>query len=111
MVLRDHNGMIIFSAWVLYCFVKSAAIGEALACPEGLKMALTCSSGNPILEIHCTSILDSFETPKLDTFEVVLIVKEFYLIEPSDRQVIMNKLSRRRNVVDQELYQLGCRGL
>jgi hypothetical protein len=51
-VIRDHHGLIVFSAWNFIPHCQSVAVGEAIACLEVPKMVLAISSNNLlILEI------------------------------------------------------------
>ena len=36
-ILRDHNGQILCLAWDVIAHCQTAAMGEAIACLEGLK--------------------------------------------------------------------------
>jgi hypothetical protein len=44
-VLRDHMGNILLSAWDVITHCQSAAMGEAIACLEGLKLGIANYSG------------------------------------------------------------------
>jgi hypothetical protein len=65
-VIRDHNGNIIYSAWAVIEHCQTAAMGEAIACMEGLKLALACSNTDIIIETDCASILESFKEGSYD---------------------------------------------
>ena len=106
MVIRDHNGNVLLSAWDVITHCQSAVFGEAIACLEGLKLALA-NYNFIITETDCASILDSFKVDSLDRSEVCLIAKEFNLLKPPDRQIIISKVNRRWNKVAHGLCQLS----
>jgi hypothetical protein len=86
---------------------QSASEGEAIACLEGLKLALANSDSNIIIETYCTYILDSFMEGSPDQSEVCLIAKEFNYMKPPDRQVRISEVNRRCNKVALGLCQLS----
>jgi ribonuclease HI len=110
-VLRDHNGQVIASAWDYISHCNSATVGEAVACLEGLKLALANSSLNLIIETDCAAVLEVFKSDSMDRSESCVIAKEFRLKKPPDRQVVLAKISRVYNAVAHELCQLGRREL
>jgi hypothetical protein len=60
-IIRDHLGHSVSSAWGYIPACESAAMGEALACLEGLKLYLSEPSADLIIESDCSSILKAFE--------------------------------------------------
>jgi hypothetical protein len=110
-ILRDHNGQTIVSAWDYIPHCNSAAVGEAIACLEGLKLALANSSPNLIIETDCNAVLEVFKCDSNDRSEICIIAKEFKLKKSPDRQVILPKISRVCNVVAHELCQFGRKEL
>jgi hypothetical protein len=82
-------------------------MGEAIACLEGLKLALANSTANLIIETDCASILESFKESSFDRSEVCLIAKEFKLLKPPDRQIVITKTDRLCNKVAHGLCQLS----
>jgi hypothetical protein len=82
-------------------------MGEAIACLQGLKIAIANSNSNLIIEIDCAAIVDCFKQTSWNRSEVCLIVKEFNLLKPPDRQVIISKIQRSCNKVAHNLCQLS----
>jgi ribonuclease HI len=78
-IFRDHNGQTIVSAWDYIPHCNSAAVGEAIACLEGLKLALANSSPNLIIETDCNAVLEAFKCDSNDRSEICIIAKEFKL--------------------------------
>jgi hypothetical protein len=50
-VLRDHTGNVLLSAWDVITHCHSAAMGEAIACLEGLKLGLANCTSNLLLNV------------------------------------------------------------
>ena len=93
-VLRDHNGLVIASAWDRIKHCKSALLGEAIACLEGINLSLAKSDLNLLIETDHASLLEVFKDDSMDRTEVSLIAKEFRLKKPPDQRVILSKISR-----------------
>ena len=110
-ILRDHNGSIIASAWDRINHCNSAALGEAIACLEGLKLSLAHSDSDIIIETDCSAVLEAFKEDSTNRTEVRLIAKEFKLKKPPDRQVNLLKISRNCNFAAHDLCQFGRREL
>jgi hypothetical protein len=69
-VIRDQSRNILCSAWDMITHCQTAAMGEAIACLEGLKMALVNSNANIIVETDCASILKAFKDGRYDRSKV-----------------------------------------
>jgi ribonuclease HI len=82
-------------------------MGEAIACLEGLKMAIENSTANVVIETDCAAIIDSFKETSCNRSEVGMIAKEFSLLKPPDRQVTISKVMRSCNKVAHNLCQLS----
>ena len=70
-------------------------------------MALACSSSNLIIETDCASVLEAFKPESCDRPEISLIAKDYNLLKPPDRQVVLSKINRASNSVAHELCQYG----
>jgi ribonuclease HI len=114
-VLRDHMGNILLSAWDVITHCQSAAMGEAIACLEGLRLGIANCTSNLIIETDCASVVESFREDSSDRSEVCFIAKEFNSLRPPDRQIVISKVSRNCNNVAHGLCQLSrnvlCRGV
>jgi hypothetical protein len=106
-VLWDHRGSVLLSAWNVITHCHSEAMGEAIARLEGLKVGLANYTSNIIIEIVCGSVLKSLRECCCDRSEVFFIAKEFDLLRPLDRHIVLSKVSRNYNEVAHGLCQLS----
>lgn len=107
MLLRDHNGQVIFTAcrWLLYCAEPLEA--ELAACEEGLKLALHWSHLPVVLETDCAeaiSLLDGAATSRSRHAHVLREIKDLIL---GDRSVHLQKISRAQNAASHTLAAVG----
>jgi ribonuclease HI len=96
-VARNCKGDIIFSAWDLIHQASSAECCEALACLEGLKLAIQHSHGNILIETDCLSLLKTFDPGGEDRSEASVVGREFNLLIPDGRKVTMTHVKREAN--------------
>ena len=107
-VLRDHSGIVLLSDWDIIIDCQSAAMGEAVACLEDLKLGLANCDSNLITETDCSSILESFKEDICDRSEVFFMAKEFNLLRPpAPARHILSKCSVNCNSVAHGLSQLS----
>jgi hypothetical protein len=71
-------------------------VGEISNLPEDL-----------IHETDCAAVVDCFKQTSCNRSEVCLIAKEFNLLKPPDRQVIISKIQRSCNKVAHNMCQLS----
>ena len=106
------NGtLVLASAWDRIKHCKSALLGEAIACLEGINLSLAKSDLNLLIETDHASLLEVFKDDSMDRTEVSLIAKEFRLNKPPDQQVVLSKISRICNSVAHNLCQFDRREL
>jgi hypothetical protein len=98
-------GNILLSAWDVITHCQSAAMGEDIACLEGLKLGIANYSANLIIETDCSSVVHALREDSCDRSEVCFIAKEFNRMKPPDRQVVVSKVSRNCNNVAHGLCQ------
>jgi ribonuclease HI len=110
-VHRDHNGVILRSAWGLIPHCKSVGVAEALACLEGLKMVLGTWSHNLMFESDCAAVVEAFNNPTMDRSEVGLIAMEFWTLAKQNYQVTVSKIHRNCNRVAHDICQFSRREL
>jgi hypothetical protein len=68
---------------------------------------LANSTANLIIKTDCASISESFKESRCDRSEVCLIAKEFKLLKPPNRQIVITKTDRVCNKVAHGLCQLS----
>jgi ribonuclease HI len=110
-VLRDLNGAVICSAWGVIPHSRSAAMGEGIACLQGLEISLQYSSENLIIETDCSAVLEAFSNENLNRTDLGIVAKEFRLKKPPDRQVSLVKVDRNCNMVAHSICQMSRREL
>jgi ribonuclease HI len=110
-VLRDLNGAVICSAWGVIPHCRSAAMGEGIACLQGLEISLQYSSENLIIETDCSAVLEAFNNENLNRTDLGIVAKEFRLKKPPDRQVSLVKVDRNCNMVAHSICQMSRREL
>jgi hypothetical protein len=101
-------GNILLSAWDVITHCESAAMGEAIACLEGLNLDIANSSANLIIKTDCSSVLHDFREDSCDRSEVCFIAKDFNRMKPPDRQVVVSKVNRNCNSVAHGVCQFSC---
>jgi ribonuclease HI len=110
-VVRDNFGKIICSAWGLIPHCQSAYVAEAIACLNGLQVALNNSEADMIIESDSSLTIEAFREGSMDRSEISIIAKEFRRKKPPDRQVKILKINRNCNKVAHELCQFSRREL
>jgi hypothetical protein len=102
-------GQIISSACDYIPHCESAAMGEAIACLQGLNLSLANSFAKMVIETDYTIVLEAFKEDSNDRSAISLIAREFRLKKPSNHHVILTKISRGCNSVAHDLCQIGRR--
>jgi ribonuclease HI len=107
-IARDSSGGVLFTAWRTIHRCADAAEAEAIACAEGLALAVRYSPGSIILESDCARLVKTLQE-KEDRSEIGFIVadakKQAQLL--ADWRVAQVK--REGNSVAHELAQLARR--
>jgi hypothetical protein len=75
-VLRDNKGRILVLAWDTIDHCQSAEMGEAIACLQGLKIAIANSNSNMIIKIECAAVVDCFKQTSCNRSEVSVSDRE-----------------------------------
>jgi ribonuclease HI len=86
-IARMDDGSVVYSAWGAVNRCQSAEMAEAIACLEGLKLAIDLTHGNLLFETDCSSLLKIFDPASEDRSPVSLIAKEFHALKPEDRTI------------------------
>jgi len=109
MVIRDHMGRILLSAWKKVHSVGSAEEVEALACKEGLSLAAEWCPGPTILESDCASVVRYLARPEEQRSESYFVIKETMRSACNFPKVVFRHIGRACNKVAHELAQLAIR--
>jgi hypothetical protein len=82
-------------------------MAEAIACLEGLKLAINLTYGDLPFDTDCNSLLKIFDPGSADRSPASIIAKEFHLLKPEDRSIKLVHVSRKVNGVAHNLAQMG----
>jgi hypothetical protein len=106
MVLRDHHGLVIFSACRALTTCRDATEAELQAIEEGLRLAIHWTRLNFILETDCAEaselIKETTPNTSVYAFGISAICE---LLRERDIKIV--KVSREVNVVNHELAKLS----
>jgi hypothetical protein len=86
-------------------------MGEGIACLQGREISLQYSSENLIIKIDYSAVLEAFSNENLNRAYLGIVVKEFRLKKPHDRQVFPVKIDRNCNMVDHAICPMSRREL
>jgi ribonuclease HI len=78
-------------------------VAEAIACLNGLQVALNNSEADMIIESDSSLTIEAFWEGNMDRSEVSIIAKEFRRKRPPNRQVKISEINRTCNKVAHEL--------
>ena len=104
-IIRDHNGHILVSAWRYLFHCSSAEEAELLACREGLLLAHHWCNGTVIMESDCSSCLAALGNQRIDHSIHASLVQDVKMIMTMLENVCLVKVTREQNRVAQELAQ------
>jgi hypothetical protein len=106
MVLRDHQGHVIFAACRSITYCRDATEAELTAIEEGLRLALHWTSLNFTIETDCADAAELIKgsSPNMSVYAFKISVIHELLQE---RDVSIAKISRGINVVSHELAKLS----
>jgi hypothetical protein len=63
---------------------RSAEMGEAIACLEGLKLGAANSALNLVIETDCAGVIEAFDDDNRIMSELCFIAKDFKRMKPTD---------------------------
>jgi ribonuclease HI len=107
-IVRDHRGVVIFTAWCTLSRCTSATEVEAKACAEGLRLATQWARGSVIIETDCARVAQALRS-NVDRSEI-----SFIIAEARERaQLLVNwrvaQVKRECNAIAHELAHLARR--
>jgi hypothetical protein len=91
-VLRDYNGTILTSAWDVINHCQTIEMGKAIACLQGLKLAIANSISNIVIETDCAPLPNIFNEVSSNRFKVCLIANEFNLLRLPERHIVISSI-------------------
>jgi len=104
-IIRDHNGHVLVSAWRFLFHCSSAEEAELLACREGLLLAHHWCNGPVIMESDCSSCLAALGNQRIDRSIHASLVQDVKMIMTMLENVCLVKVTREQNRVAHELAQ------
>ena len=107
MVLRDHNGAIIFASCRLLTSCASALEAEVAACMEGVALTLEWSSLPFSLETDSLVAANMIKETEQNRSPVAAIVGEIKWLLALGRQHVVTHACRSKNKVAHALAQMG----
>lgn len=106
---RSSEGMVVFCAWGVIEQFQSAVVTEAIACVEGLKVAMNLDLGNLIFETYCNSLIKIFDPGSVDRSPASFMAKYFHRLKHEHIAVKFLYVNRLANGVAHNLAQWGRR--
>ncbi|KAM0886716.1 hypothetical protein ACQ4PT_029504 [Festuca glaucescens] len=97
MVLRDEEGSIIFTACSYLKVCASPIEAEAIACREGLALALESSERPIIVESDCLELTSMIQADGVNRSPIAAIVNEIKKLCNGDRVCLIKHISREVN--------------
>jgi hypothetical protein len=110
-VVRDNQGKTIASAWGKIEYCQSAQMGEAISCYEGLKLALSVSCKNVMVETDCVSLLKVFDPGGGDRSPSSIIGQDFHRLIPMGTVIKLKYTNRKANRLAHEIARFACKEL
>ncbi|XBI43308.1 hypothetical protein VPH35_108093 [Triticum aestivum] len=107
MILRDHNGSIIFSSCRFLTTCVSALEAEMAACMEGITLTLEWSTMSFILETDSSVAANMIKEEKENRSPVAALVGETKRLLALGREHVILHVSRDLNKVSHYLAQIG----
>jgi ribonuclease HI len=106
MVLRDHQGDMIFAACRVLRHCSDATEAELLAIEEGLSLALQWTTLKIVVESDCSEAIELIKksTPNTSAYAFrVSVIRDLI----RERDVVIKKVSREANTASHELAKVG----
>ena len=107
MILRDHEGAVIFAATRVLFNCGSPLEAEMAAMDEGLRLALHWSSLPLVVETDCAELLKLVQSNDMERSRYANQINEIRRILTHDRNISLAKISRYANVAS---HTLACMG-
>jgi ribonuclease HI len=109
MVIRDWEGSLKLTAWRVIFHCRDAEEAEAMACLEGVHMALRCPDVPMILESDCQSVVTKIQTKEHNRSSIWQVIKETWEVGAQLRSFKAVKINRAQNNLTHELAQFAIR--
>ena len=81
-IIRDHLGKVLLSAWFYLSSGRDAEEMEALACKEGLTLAAEWTASPSILESDCANIIKYLHQPERQCSASAFTIQEACSVSP-----------------------------
>lgn len=107
-VLRDHEGMVLASAWGIITHCLSAEVAEGIAVLEGVKAILAIASTQVIVECDNATVIDELKMKDKSKSQLAFVIsdaKEILSLLPGYK---LQKVNRASNYVAHEIASF-CR--
>ncbi|XP_072148502.1 uncharacterized protein [Setaria viridis] len=108
-VIRNSNGKVLLSAWRVIFAAVSAEEVEALACKEGVALAVEWASEPVILESDCAAVIQYIKEASKVRPPCLFTILEAKRLAESLRGFVLSHVRREQNVVAHELAQVAKR--
>lgn len=109
MVIRDHSGKVLLSAWKHGIRCVSVEDAEAMACLEGVQLSNEWIRKPMVIESDCHNVVKSLLSGAENRASFSNIVKEIKFAMSAIPEVKVCKIGRECNKVAHELAQLAKR--
>ncbi|KAF8718070.1 hypothetical protein HU200_025547 [Digitaria exilis] len=108
-IIRDHLGQPLLTAWRKLFHCRDAEEAEAAACLDGVRLAGRWPEKNVVLEVDCAALVDKLQSQELDRSLVAPLVHDIKEVgrQMNDFQVV--KCRREQNKITHELARLASR--
>ena len=107
MILRDHEGAVIFAATRVLFNCGDPLEAKMAAMDEGLRLALDWSNLSLVVETDCTELLKMVQSKDVERLRYANQVNEIRRILAHERNISLAKISRHANVAS---HTLACMG-
>jgi ribonuclease HI len=106
-IIRNHFGEVLLSAWKVLHDARSAEEVEAYACLEGVSLAVEWGREKTILESDCLPIINSLISHVESKSSLFFLIKEIKLLSASLPELRYQVIRREQNLVAYELCTIG----
>jgi len=107
MILRDHEGAVIFVATRVLFNCADALEAEMAAMDKGLRLALHWSNVPLVVETDCAKLLQLIQSRDVDRSRYTYRVSEIRMILAHERNISLAKISRHANAASHTLAFMG----
>jgi hypothetical protein len=106
-LVRNHLGLIKWSAWGVLPDCNSAEMAEALACLEGLKQAFNSVETPLIVESDCANLIKKANSPERDRSHTSSVISDIKRIGTMLPDLVFRKIPREYNSPAHELAKIS----